>query len=59
MLGDRILYVTPAELDELRGRMREMLDEYFERDLRPELRPAGARLVTWLTIAFPNEFRKR
>ena len=58
MLGDRILYVTPAELEELRGRMREMLDEYFERDLRPELRPAGARLVTWLNIAFPNGFRK-
>jgi predicted transcriptional regulator len=58
MLGDRILYVTPAELEELRGRMREMLDEYFERDLRPELRPAGARLVTWLNIAFPNDFRK-
>jgi len=58
MLGDRILYVTPAELEELRGRMREMLDEYFERDLRSELRPAGARLVTWLNIAFPNDFRK-
>ena len=56
-LGDRILYVTPAELDELRGRVREMLDEYFERQLRPELRPAGARLVTWLNLAFPNDFR--
>jgi predicted transcriptional regulator len=59
MLGDRILYVTPAELEELRGRVREMLGEYFERNLRPELRPAGARLVSWLNIAFPNDFRKR
>jgi Helix-turn-helix domain len=59
MLGDRILYVTPAELEELRGRMRAMLDEYLERDVRPDLRPAGARLVSWLNIAFPNEFRKR
>jgi hypothetical protein len=58
MLGDRILYVTPAELDELRGRVRELMDEYFERQLRPELRPEGARLVTWLNIAFPNDFRK-
>jgi predicted ArsR family transcriptional regulator len=59
MLGDRLLYVTPAELEELRDRMREMLDEYVERDLRPELRPADARLISWLNIAFPNDFRKR
>jgi predicted ArsR family transcriptional regulator len=59
MLGDRLLYVTPAELEELSGRMREMLDQYVERDLRPELRPAGARLISWLNIAFPNDFRKR
>ena len=59
MLGDRILYVTPAELEELRGRVRELLDEYFERNVRPDLRPAGARLVSWLNIVFPNDFRKR
>jgi predicted ArsR family transcriptional regulator len=59
MLGDRLLYVTPAELEELSGRMREMLDQYVERDLRPELRPADARLISWLNIAFPNDFRKR
>ena len=58
MLGDRILYITPAELEELRSRVRELLDEYFERQLRPDLRPEGARLVTWLNIAFPNDFRK-
>ncbi|HEX3307048.1 MAG TPA: helix-turn-helix domain-containing protein [Streptosporangiaceae bacterium] len=58
-LGDRLLYVTPAELEELRDRMREMLDEYVERDLRPDLRPADARLISWLNIAFPNDFRKR
>ena len=58
MLGDRLLYVTPAELEELSGRMREMLDEYVERDLRPDLRPADARLISWLNIAFPNDFRK-
>ena len=59
MLGDRLLYVTPAELEELGGRMREILDEYVERDLRPELRPADARLISWLNIAFPSDFRKR
>ena len=59
MLGDRILYVTPAELEEVRGRVRGVLDEYFERTHRPELRPSGSRLVSWLNIAFPNDFRKR
>src|SRR5437763_14742354 len=59
MFGDRILYVTPAELEEVSGRVREVLDEYFERTHRPELRPAGSRLVSWLNIAFPHDFRKR
>ena len=56
-LGDRILYVTADELAELSGRVRELVDEYFERQVRPELRPPGARLVTWLHLAFPNDFR--
>ncbi len=57
MLGDRVLYVTPAELEELGDRVRGVLDEYFERLVRPELRPPGARQVSWLSIAFPNDFR--
>ncbi len=59
MLGDRILWVTAGELDELGRRVRELVDEYFERQVRPELRPAGARLVSWLNIAFPNDFSRR
>jgi len=59
MLGDRILYLTPAELEELGDRVRELLDAYFERMARPELRPPDARQVSWLSIAFPNEFRNR
>ena len=55
--GDRILYVTAEELEELSRRVRELVDEYFERQVRPELRPPGARLVTWLHLAFPNDFR--
>jgi len=57
MLGDRVLYVTPAELEEIGDRVRGVLDEYFERQVRPELRPPGARQVSWLSIAFPNDFR--
>ena len=40
-LGDRILYVTAEELEELSGRVRELVDEYFERQVKPELRPPG------------------
>jgi DNA-binding transcriptional ArsR family regulator len=57
MLGDRILYVTAAELADLGRRVREIVDDYAERQVRPELRPPGARLVSWLDIAFPNDFR--
>ena len=56
--GDRILYVTAEELEELGRRVSGLIDEYFERHLRPELRPAGARMVTWLQLAFPNDFRR-
>src|SRR5690242_3485016 len=57
MLGDRVLYVTPAELGEIGDRVRGVLDEYFERLVRPELRPPGARQVSWLSIAFPSDYR--
>ena len=59
ILGDRILYVTPAELEELGRQVGEMLDQYFERMVRPELRPPGARRISWLDIAFPSDFRAR
>ncbi|HEX5291138.1 MAG TPA: helix-turn-helix domain-containing protein, partial [Streptosporangiaceae bacterium] len=57
MLGDRILYVTPAELEELGRQVSTLLEGYVERLVRPELRPPAARQVSWLDIAFPNDFR--
>ena len=59
MLGDRILYLTAGELAELGRKVREMLDVYFERLVKPELRPPGARPVSYLTIAFPNDAGRR
>ncbi len=56
-LGDRILWVTADELADLSRRVLELVDEYFERQVKPDLRPAGARPVTWLHLAFPNDFR--
>ena len=59
LLGDRILYVTADELAELGRRVMELVDVYFERQLKPELRPPGARLVSYLHLAFPNDVGRR
>jgi Helix-turn-helix domain len=56
-LGDRILYVTAEELDELGRKVLELVDGYFERQIKPELRPPDARLVSYLHLAFPNDLR--
>jgi Helix-turn-helix domain len=55
LLGDRFLWVTAGELAELGRGVRELVDVYFERQVRPDLRPEGARLVTYLHLAFPQE----
>jgi len=59
MLGDRILYLTADELTELGRKVRELTDAYFERLVKPELRPEGARLVSYLHIAFPNDVERK
>src|SRR5580698_1471639 len=59
MLGDRILYLTADELTELGRKVRELVDVYFERLVKPELRPPGSRLVSYLHIAFPNDVPRR
>jgi len=51
--GDTFLYLTAGELAELAERTRELLDPYLDRQGSPELRPPGARLVTYLHIAHP------
>ena len=53
VFGDRLLYLTSAELAELGQKMREVLDEYVDRTAQPELRPPGSRLISVLQFAFP------
>jgi hypothetical protein len=53
-LGDRFLWVTPDELATIGEDLIAVTDRYFERMVRPELRPPGARLVTYLHLGFPN-----
>lgn len=51
--GDNLLYLTAAELADLSERTCALLEEYLDRGDKPGLRPPGARLVSWLQLAFP------
>lgn len=53
--GDEMLYLTPEELAELRRRIDALLESYRPRTAQPARRPPGARLVTFLRLAFPRE----
>jgi predicted transcriptional regulator len=59
LFGDQILYVTAAELAELGRQVRGLVGAYFERQVKTELRPPGSRQVSYLHLAFPNDFRGR
>lgn len=52
--GDNGLYLTAAELTELRDRIRGLLTAYDDRLEDPSLRPEGARLVYVVRAAFVN-----
>ena len=51
--GDMMLYLTPAELKDLGGRVWELAATYVERTANRELRPAGSRMVHFFDLAFP------
>jgi predicted ArsR family transcriptional regulator len=53
--GDTLLYVTADELAELARQERALVDKYLDRLVRPELRPPGSRLVTYLHLSFPGD----
>lgn len=52
-IGDTLLYLTAAELSDLQNRIDALLHPFAERAERPEVRPAGARLVQVIKAAFP------
>jgi hypothetical protein len=43
----------PIELAALGEQTQQMMDQYVDRQAHPELRPPGARLVSYLHLAFP------
>lgn len=53
--GDSLLYLTADELAELGDALTTLAEPYLDRLVRPELRPHGARAVTFLRVAFPDE----
>lgn len=57
-LNDVALYLTPAELGELGHDIWSLFERYLARGERAELRPAGARPVTILNLAFPRPASK-
>lgn len=52
--GDSMLYLTVAELAELRSDLQQLAERYLERVADPALRPEGSRPVTFLQIAVPT-----
>jgi DNA-binding transcriptional ArsR family regulator len=53
--GDTMLYLTSDELLGLAHETQAMLDRYLDRLENPELRPPGARAITYLHLAFPGD----
>jgi DNA-binding transcriptional ArsR family regulator len=56
--GDRLLYLTAAELTRLGAQVNALLDEYLDRLAQPELRPDGARRIKYVMVAFPDDPRR-
>jgi DNA-binding transcriptional ArsR family regulator len=55
LFGDIWLYLTAAELTELGEQVDRLFDRYIDRLSRPELRPPGARLVSYIQVAAPRQ----
>lgn len=58
-LGDAILYLTAEELTQLGSEVEALLERYAERVAEPASRPAGARAIAYLQLAFPWQEPRR
>jgi DNA-binding transcriptional ArsR family regulator len=54
IFSDRMIYLTAPELAALGEEIEALVRRYDERLTRPELRPPGAQLVTYLHAGFPS-----
>ena len=55
LFGDLFVYLTADELTELGEQVDRLLCRYIDRTTRPELRPPGARLVSYIHAAAPYQ----
>ena len=55
LMSDMFMYLTPAELTELGEQVDGLLDRYLDRMTRPELRPPGARLISYIQFGAPAQ----
>jgi hypothetical protein len=53
--GDTMLHLTADELLDLAAKEMALLEPYLERLEKPERRPPGARVVSYLHLAFPGD----
>ena len=53
ILGDRMVYMTTGELEELNRRIGKMLEPFARRVTDHAARPADARAVTFIQLGFP------
>lgn len=53
--GDTLIYATAEELIELADKENALLEPFLERLVKPELRPPGSRLISYLHLAFPGD----
>jgi hypothetical protein len=55
LFRDVLLHLTAAELAELGEQVDRLLDRYLDRMTRLELRPPGARLISYIQVAAPQQ----
>jgi predicted ArsR family transcriptional regulator len=55
MFGDRIIYATAAELEDLKQAIDDLIEPYGRRMAEPATRPDGAREISYLGFAYPME----
>jgi predicted ArsR family transcriptional regulator len=55
LFGDSLLYLTADELEQLKHEVSELLGRYMSLGRLADRRPEGAKLVTFLHLAFPEK----
>jgi predicted ArsR family transcriptional regulator len=53
VFDDRLLYLTPAELEDLNRQVAELVEPYMRRVTDPVARPGEARAVIFIQLGFP------